>query len=309
MKSTGKTPALIMLLICIISWGSVYPAGKVILANMSDYSLALWRFLISCVGLTIYCLLTRQAFPKLTFRQYVVLFVIGLIGITGFNLGLFIGLKSTSATNGALISSLSPLVTSVIAAQLNRKKLTGRQWFSLIVSLCGVATVITDGSLDNLMHLSLNRGDLFIFGAMLSWSLYTVLSQYVSHWLSPIMFTLVTMFAGTIGLIVVCAALNPESPFLAVAHLPAFSLILLLYISIVATVMGYVFWIQGVKTFGPAGASMVYNLVPVFAALVAYMLGQPLTEIQIIGMLIVLAGLLVPALVDYLRVRFLTMRH
>lgn len=309
MKSTGKTPALIMLLICIISWGSVYPAGKVILADMSDYSLALWRFLISCVGLALYCMLTRQTLPKLTFRQYAVLFVIGLIGITGFNLGLFIGLKSTSATNGALISSLSPLVTSVIAAQLNRKKLTKRQWFSLIVSLFGVATVITEGSLDNLLHLSLNRGDLFIFGAMLSWSIYTVLSQYVSHWLSPLMYTQVTMIAGTIGLIAVCSVLNPESSFLAVAHLPAFSLILLLYISIVATVMGYVFWIQGVKTFGPAGASMVYNLVPVFAALVAYMLGQPLTTIQIVGMLIVLAGLLIPALGDYLRVRFLTMRH
>ena len=85
-------------------------------------------------------------------------------------------------------------------------------------------------------------------------------------------------------------------------QLPAFSLILLLYISIFATVLGYLFWINGVKNLGAARTSVFYNLLPVFAAIVSYLFGQPLTLDQILGMVVVLAGLSISKLnLNFLR--------
>ena len=53
-----------------------------------------------------------------------------------------------------------------------------------------------------------------------------------------------------------------------------------IYIGLFATVIGYLFWFNGVKALGAAKASLFFNFVPVFAALVSLLLGQSLSGIQ-----------------------------
>ena len=86
------------------AWGSVFPIAKIILVHMHDVSLAIWRFVIGIASLALYMGMSNTPWPALTTRRYLVLALIGVIGVGGFNLALFTGLKQTSATNGALIS-------------------------------------------------------------------------------------------------------------------------------------------------------------------------------------------------------------
>ena len=46
------------------------------------------------------------------------------------------------------------------------------------------------------LYETFNRGDLWVIGGMLAWSLYTVSSQALGHWLPSIPFALLTMIAG-----------------------------------------------------------------------------------------------------------------
>ena len=260
MQTSRQTTTVLLLILCVFFWGSVFPVAKIILTDMSNVSLAVLRFIISIAGLGIYCLLTREKWPTLTIQHYLALTLLGIIGIGGFNMGLFSGLKTTTPTNGALIMALSPLV-----------------------------------------KLQINQGDLYIMAAMLTWCCYTLFSQRMMTVMSPIMFTLITMITGTLALLVICLT-SQVSPMTEMLQLPAFSLILLLYISIFATVLGYLFWINGVKHLGAARTSVFYNLLPVFAALVSYLFGQPLTLDQILGMVVVLAGLSISKLnLNFLR--------
>ena len=73
----------------------------------------------------------------------------------------------------------------------------------------------------------------------------------------------------------------------------------LIFIGVFGTVGGYLLWISGVKQLGAANASLFFNLVPVFAALTAFAYGQQVTGLQLLGMAIVIAGLLIPRLVKW----------
>ncbi|WP_417553268.1 EamA family transporter [Marinomonas fungiae] len=62
-------------------------------------------------------------------------------------------------------------------------------------------------------------------------------------------------------------------------------------------------WISGVKQLGAATASLSFNFVPVFAALTAFAYGQTVTSLQLLGMLTVIAGLLLPRVSKKLQLR------
>lgn len=300
MRLSMLNRTLLGLVICVAAWGSVFPTAKLVLVHMDGLSLAMWRFIFSVAGLVAYCLWARMPLPRLRWWQYGVLAVAGMLGVGGFNVWLFIGLTETSATNGALIMALSPLVTT-LCANLLRGALPGRlSLLSLLISLGGVLLVISHGDLALLRQLQINHGDLYVLAAMLAWSGYSLLAQRVSHWLPPLAFTLLTLVAGMVLIVLVNLQLASRSLWQELSALPPFSLGLLLYISLFATVLGYLFWNNGIKQLGAARTSLFFNLVPIFAALSSLLLGQHISLLQWLGMLVVLGGLLLPRLVSSL---------
>ena len=292
MKKTNR--AALMIIICMFFWGSVFPIAKILLVDISGASLALYRFVIAVLSLGIYMKLRRITLPHLTLFQWMMLLLVGMFGVGGFNIALFSGLQQTSATNAALIMSLSPIVTSLLSAILSKQWITKKQCISLVISFSGVVLVITNGSMDRLIQLNVNHGDLIIMVAMLAWSSYTICSQKLNTWAATIPYTQITMAAGLFSLLIFSFIQVDSHAWQEVQTLSVIGLVEVLYLGLFSTVIGYLFWIQGVSDLGPAKASIFYNLVPVFAALISLMFGQVLTEVQLTGMAIVLLGLTLP---------------
>lgn len=261
MKSHTPYLTFVCLLICVFSWGSVFPIAKRVLEEMSGESLVFWRFTIAAVTLALYIAFTRQAWLKLSLGQYTVIALVGVIGVGGLNLALFNGLQHTSAANGALIMALSPLVTSIVNALLQREWLSRQQVFSLVGGLAGVLLVITNGSLQQLLNFSVNQGDLMVAAGMFAWSGYTICSQRVGHWLPVLPFTLLSMIAASVSMSVVGLGRGEFHPWQELMGLSMIAFSSVLYIGLFATVLGYLFWINGVKALGPAKASVFFNLV------------------------------------------------
>ncbi|WP_232012595.1 DMT family transporter [Vibrio aphrogenes] len=67
-----------------------------------------------------------------------------------------------------------------------------------------------------------------------------------------------------------------------------------MYIGVFETVAGYLLWLNGVRHLGSANAALFFNLVPIFSVLTSYMLGQEVTGLQLFGIMVVIAGLLLP---------------
>jgi len=116
-------------------------------------------------------------------------------------------------------------------------------------------------------------------------------------------YTLVGMLSGlgVISLMVLFSAeVHPIQESLVISR---GVLVDLVFIGVFGTVGGYLLWISGVKQLGAANASLFFNFVPVFAALTAFAYGQPVTILQLVGMMIVIAGLLIPRLFKWQQAR------
>lgn len=293
MNISKNTNAVLLLLVCTFFWGASFPVGKHALAEVNAFTLVMWRFSIASVCLFIYAKYKHMPLPSLTSKQWLWAIGVSIMGVGGLNLGLFTGLAKTNASNGALIMALSPLMTSLIGSVAQRKFPTLGALFSLVVCLSGVLLVLTNGALTSLLNFEPNRGDQMIFLGMLCWSLYTYLTQGISHWMPMIPYTLVGMLSGLgmILLMIMFSDVNPLQESLAISKGVFGDLI---FIGVFGTVGGYLLWISGVKQLGAANASLFFNFVPVFAALTAFAYGQQVTVLQLVGMAIVIAGLLIP---------------
>lgn len=297
MSRSASTNAVLCLLLCTFFWGASFPVGKHALTEVHALTLVMWRFGVAALCLFLYAKYKHMPMPVLTTKQWVWAIGVSIIGVGGLNLGLFTGLEQTNASNGALIMALSPLVTSLIGSVAQRKLPTLGTLFSLVVGLSGVLLVLTDGELARLLGFEFNHGDQMIFMGMLCWSLYTYLTQGISRWMPMIPYTLVGMLAGfgVIALMVpFSAAVHPIQESMAISGSVLGDLI---FIGLFGTVGGYLLWISGVKQLGATNASLFFNFVPVFAALTAFLYGQQVTVLQLLGMAIVIAGLLLPRLV------------
>ncbi|MCW8994222.1 MAG: DMT family transporter, partial [Psychromonas sp.] len=122
----------------------------------------------------------------------------------------------------------------------------------------------------------------------------TLCSQKISHWLPAISYTQFSMAAGGLSLFIFSLTQTDNHLWQEVQMLSLTALMGVLYIGLFATVLGYLFWIKGVSELGSAKASLFFNLVPVFAALVSLLFGQKVTDVQLLGMGMVLIGLTAP---------------
>ncbi|CAM2823318.1 DMT family transporter [Vibrio diazotrophicus] len=294
MKSDSTMKAVILLIICTFFWGSCFPIGKHVLEEVHALTLVFWRFVIAALCLAVYLKAVRIPKLNLSSNQWVWVIAVSAVGIGGLNLGLFTGLASTNATNGSLIMALSPLMTSLIACVALRTLPSAMQCFSLLVSLTGVLMVITNGHFEALFSMQINHGDKLIFFGMLAWSFYTYFSQGISRWMPVIPYTFVGMLSGAAVIGVMCLVTPEVHPFAELWNSSVLGISEVLYIGVFGTVAGYLLWLNGVRHLGSANAALFFNFVPIFSVLTSYMLGQAVTELQLLGIAVVITGLLLP---------------
>ena len=133
-------------------WGGTFVAARFAMREAPPFFAASCRFLIaSAVLVPLAAWQSRpegRCFPVPgSLRQLAGLFSLGLTGVFLYNAVFFTGLKFTTASNGALIVAVNPLLTAVLSAIWLRERVSPGQAAGLLLSLFGVAVVIARGSL------------------------------------------------------------------------------------------------------------------------------------------------------------------
>ncbi len=202
----------------------------------------------------------------------------------------YASLQLTSATNGALINTLTPALIMLFSFVLLKEKGSIFQVIGLITSFIGVLIVLTKGSLLQLIHTPYNKGDLLMFLGVFCFAAYSLLVKKVK---SIPAFTFVAMMAS-VGTVVMI-------PFLFMQPFPgdkvtSFGILGILYLGIFPSVGSQMFWNYGIKVLGASKTGITMNLVPVFTAIISVILGQSLVISQIIGGLLTIAGMLLTSI-------------
>ncbi|WP_038084889.1 DMT family transporter [Tumebacillus flagellatus] len=277
----------VLLVFSTVFWGGNFNAGKLAVENLPPFTAAALRFgLASIVMLLILFAkekVNREAL-KQNFRSFVLL---GLIGVFGFNVLFFVGLKYTSAVNGSLIMATNPLVTVLFAILILKDKFTAQRAVGFALSLIGVVAVICKGSLTVLTSLNFSVGDLIILGGNICWALYGVLGRKIVKNSTPLLTTTVTMVIGAIVMIPFALAETQKMPLLDQSGSVWGAI---LFMALLGSVLAYLWWNQGIAKIGAGNTSIFFNLVPVFTMVITVISGSSVTLAQIVGGLLVISG-------------------
>jgi len=271
--------------VAAVLWGANFNLAKPVVAEMRPLIAAADRFLIAA---GIMLVITYATGNRLTWRHARMYLILGLLGVSGFNLFFFLGMSSTSPTNGALIMGLNPLLTSLIASWILGDQPTRLQWLAFPVGLLGVAIVVLGAG----ARLEVSRGDALMFVACLSWALYNVyLRKLTPKGASALATTTGTMVAGAAALTLV-AFLSGER--FIVPSLYAGSALLTMSVS--GGVLAYLLWSAGIAKLGPARAAIFMNVVPVASMAISTASGVPPTPAQLLGGALVIGAVMFSAL-------------
>jgi len=275
-------------------WGGTFVAARFAVHEAPPFHAAACRFGIAAVVLL--ALVARQArkrgeaFPlPRSLREVLTLSSLGLTGIFCYNAFFFSGLRLTGAANGSLIVAINPLLTAVLSAWWLRERVRLLQAIGLSVSLAGVGVIVSRGDIAVLRTLAFNRGDLLLLGAPLSWAAYSILGKRAMGTFSPLV---ATAYAALSGALLLIPAAVVEALGEAVPHrFSVLGWLAILQLALLGTVVGFVWWYEGVQALGASRAALFVNLVPVFGTLLAaLLLGERLGWPQLWGGLLVIAG-------------------
>ncbi len=284
------------LVVTTFFWGGTFVAGKWAVREAPPLFVAFLRFAIATVVL--FALMAwkgkRAGAPLSAFTpkggaQWAGVFSLGATGVFLYNCLFLTGLSFTTATNGSLIVALNPLLTAVLSALWLKERIRTVQVGGLLLALGGVTMVVTDGSAEVLRRLSFNHGDLLLLGAPVAWALYTILGKKVLAFLPPLT---ATAYASLFGALLLLPAAALGGAHLSdAARLTAYGWASVLQLALLGTVVGFVWWYDGVAELGAARAAVFVNLVPLFGVLLAALiLSEPLGTTKVAGGILVVAG-------------------
>ena len=101
----------------------------------------------------------------------------GFASITIFNSVVYYSLNYTQVLNGVLMISTIPVLIIFFSSCFTNEKIKIAQIIGVITSLMGVLIIITKLEFNKLLTLNLNKGDLWILVAMISWATYSIMVE------------------------------------------------------------------------------------------------------------------------------------
>ena len=249
------------LVLTMAIWGGAFTIGRVVAQTISPFSAGFGRFAIASIFLWLLIVLRQEKLPRLNLRQGLLVFCLGLSGILVYNLFFFLGLRDISASRAGLIIALNPVSITLVSRIFLKERLAAFKLLGIAISLSGAAIIITEGNVSTLVSQGIGRGELAILGCVLSWTVYSLVGKLVMQELSTLATTTYGIWIGTVLLLPF--TIWEQHNRLSQLNLSTF--FGLAYLGILATVMAFNWYYEGIKTIGAGKAAIFINLVPMFA--------------------------------------------
>src|SRR5687768_9348947 len=96
-------------------WGGTFVAGRHVVAVMSPMMGSFSRYVIAVVALLAAAFALEGGLPRLSRRQWLGTFILGLLGVFAYNLFFMASLEHLPASRAALIIALNPVITITIS--------------------------------------------------------------------------------------------------------------------------------------------------------------------------------------------------
>jgi drug/metabolite transporter (DMT)-like permease len=287
-RDRRRRVAYALMFIAPALWGVNYLVARAAPAIIAPQMLAFWRWLLA--GALLGALSWREIVNNrdAIAREWKQFAVLGALGMWICGAFVYIGGRTTPATNISLIYALSPVLIAAFSGMVLKERLASTQAAGIGVSLAGFFHVALKGQWNELAAVQLTPGDWWIFIAAIAWAAYTLL---LKRWSSAFGTTarLALVSAGGVLILLpftIVEALVAPSAFswravgfiAATALFPAFG-----------AYLSYSFML---RELGASRVGVVLYLGPIYVALMAWIvLGEPVRSFHWVGGALILPGI------------------
>jgi drug/metabolite transporter (DMT)-like permease len=299
--------AYLLLFTTALIWGGTWPLGRWLVSEEVGgetippmmiatirYFIVIWFFFL--------ILKWREGTLNFMFMKehYKILLFMGVTSATIYQAGYLIGEYYTSASDASIIVSCQPMIVVILSTVVLRMEKFGlRKMFGVIIAFVGIMLIF--GFSPNVNVPDRLLGNLLIFIAAISYSIYIVtsrkfLNNYKTSSYQPSSLYIVTWasFFGFITTYPIALLLNPEylNPLL-YFQVPERIWLGIAYLAFLSTIVGYWFYLEGVKRLSASRAVIFQNLVPIFGVILSTILLGEIFDpiIHLTSIILILSGI------------------
>lgn len=272
-------------------WAGNWIIGRGLHTEIPPMAMTFYRWLFALAFMLPFALpQVRRQWPLIR-SHWRILLLLGVLGVGLHNALAYLGLNYTTATNGVILNSFIPVMIIGLSWLFLRQRLANVQVAGVAVSLAGVLTILSHGSVEQLAAFRLNLGDVLVILSMLLWSLYTICLR----WRPPQLHTLAFLFViACVGAAAVLPFYLGEAVFGRRAEWTWEAVAALASVGLFSSFIAYIFWNHGVEQVGASVAGLFVHLMPVFGTILAWLfLDERLQLFHIAGIVLILSGIYV----------------
>jgi drug/metabolite transporter (DMT)-like permease len=274
----------------ILCWAPMFSVAKRTLPHLDAFALGTMRYLLGVV-LFVALLVAVEGRDSLRYEGKLgAATVFGLLGITGFNLCVWIGLLFTAPEHASIILALQTPLTA-LAVWFARGQRPARFTLGCVgVAIAGVMLVVTRGDLE--VPAGSLLGDLLVLAGAICWVCYTLAAGYFAGW-SPLRLTVLTCIPGFAGLVVahLVAILAGWVPLPTLQAIGAVGW-QILYFSICTVVLGVLGFNNAARRLGPLNTMLMLNVIPIGVFGIEAALGRSFSVVELAGAAVVVGALM-----------------
>jgi drug/metabolite transporter (DMT)-like permease len=275
-----KIKAAIFMLLAVIMFGLSFVSIKISMEVFPPISMAFYRFLIACF---ILYPLMKKISPNETLKKkdLPLMALTGLIGITLYFYLENNGVLRISANDASIIIAMMPVAAAIGERVFLKKRLSLVSIAAIFTSIFGIYLIV-GGRLEG----GSSSGYIYMFGAIISFSLFLILTKPLFDHYSDITVTFYQGLFGTLGFLPFLWLDTVRWDLLTPSILFHF-----LFLAIGCSALGNYFNLIALNHLNVATAAIFMNLVPVFTFIFSYFIfGDTLSLIQIVGATVVIVS-------------------
>ena len=215
--------------------------------------------------------------------------IMGILSISTFNSVVYLALNFTQVINAVLMLAAIPPMIIIFSSLMKIEKTNVFQLSGLLLSIFGVATIISNADIQKIISLSFNKGDIWMLVCVLSWSLYSTLLKKNKFQISQ--FSLIQIMV-TVGLIFLVPQFLYEKSIGLDIKINKASILILFYVVIFPAIAAYYCWQKAIELIGPNRSSMFIQLMPLFSAIMAIIIFKEKFQLfHFIGASFIISGI------------------
>lgn len=270
----------------IILWGASWPAGRIVAQAMPPLAAASLRFLLALLVLLPW-MYRSGGFAQLkdwSIQRWLGMGLAGFFGVYAYASLFLSGLQYVPAGKAALLITLNPVVTLLLAVWLFKERINTIISLGMAMAFVGAIIVIAQGDPRHILQGHLGLGEVLILGCVACWVAYTLLGRWVMTGVDALSATTVTAAIGAVLLLITSLVVEGPAGMQATLHSGWTAWGALLFLAFGATALAYAWFFEGVKRLGAGAAAGYITLVPVVGvAISALLLHEALDASLLIG--------------------------